>query len=180
MNALQIFTSEEFGRVRVIEENGKVLFRGKDIAVALGYVNTKDALKRHRRGVVKRYPGVQTGIRADGTPAMQSAEMNFIPEGDLYRLIVNSRLPKAQEFESWVFDTVLPSLRRDGFFLSSKAARQLLKDTASLEMYQTFLDQARELDDYYALQTKSARQLYVTYRTKRNDNTEKKSCWNNL
>lgn len=50
--------------------------------------------------------GVETGIRTDGTPAIQDIEMSFIPEGDVYRLIVRSKLPQAEKFESWVFDEV--------------------------------------------------------------------------
>ena len=114
MTELQIFENPAFGEVRTIEEDGKVLFCGKDVAKALGYSNTQDALSRHCRGVVKRDVGVVTGEKADGTPATQTIKMNFIPEGDIYRLAAKSELPGADKFESWIFDEVLPTIRRTG------------------------------------------------------------------
>lgn len=97
--------------VRVVEEDGNVLFCGKDVATALGYVNTKDALARHCKGVVKHYP-LET---AGGTQ-----EARFITEGDLYRLTASSKLPSAQKFESWVFDEVIPSIRRHGGYMAGQ------------------------------------------------------------
>ena len=72
----------------------------------LGYDNTRDAIIRHCKGVVK-HDTLTTG----GTQ-----KINFIPEGDLYRLIVHSRLPAAERFEKWVFDEVLPTIRREGYY----------------------------------------------------------------
>lgn len=113
MNDIQRFTSNEFGTIRTVEQDGKVLFCGKDVATALGYVNTKDALSRHCKsdGVVNRYPIVdQLG---------REQQARFITEGDLYRLIASSKLPSAQKFESWVFDEVLPSIRKQGAYVYS-------------------------------------------------------------
>ena len=110
MNGLQVFANEQFGAVRVIEENSKVLFCGNDIATALGYSNSRDALSRHCKGVVKRDTLTGGGVQT----------ISFIPEGDVYRLIVHSKLPKAQEFEVWVFDTVLPTLRRHGGYIAGE------------------------------------------------------------
>lgn len=111
---LQMFNNPRFGEVRTIEEGGKVLFCGNDIAKALGYKSPKDAIAAHCKGAVKRRLGVQTGTKADGTPAMQEVEMTFIPEGDIYRLAARSKLPGADEFERWIFDEVLPSIRKTG------------------------------------------------------------------
>lgn len=113
---LEVFQNEEFGAVRAIEEGDKVLFCATDVARALGYSNQRDAVSRHCWGVVKRDMGVQTGTKADGTPAMQMVEMSFIPEGDVYRLIIRSKLPSAVKFEHWVFDEVLPSIRKRGLY----------------------------------------------------------------
>lgn len=113
---LEVFQNEEFGAVRAIEEGDKVLFCATDVARALGYSNQRDAVSRHCWGVVKRDMGVQTGTKADGTPAMQVVEMSFIPEGDVYRLIIRSKLPSAVKFEHWVFDEVLPSIRKRGLY----------------------------------------------------------------
>ena len=113
MKDLQIFKNEEFGTVRTIEQDGKVLFCGKDIAEALGYTNASKALNDHCRYVTKRY-----------TPHPQSPnkqiEMTFVPEGDVYRLITHSKLPGAEKFERWVFDEVLPSIRKHGMYATDE------------------------------------------------------------
>ena len=111
---LQVFNHEQFGDVRIIEEDGKVLFCGSDVAKALGYENPRDAIRRHCRCVAKRDAWVQTGTKSDGTPAMRLNSTNFIPEGDVYRLITHSKLPAAERFEKWVFDEVLPTIRKTG------------------------------------------------------------------
>lgn len=105
-NALHVFKSKAFGQLRTIEEDGKILFCASDVAKALGYSNPRDAISRHCKGVVKRDAPTQGGVQA----------IAFIPEGDVYRLITHSKLPGAEKFESWVFDDVLPSLRKDGYY----------------------------------------------------------------
>ena len=113
MNQMEIFKNPEFGRIRVIEENGKYLFCGTDVAAALGYSNPRDAIIRHCRYVVKRdAPHPQSPDR--------KISMTFIPEGDLYRLIVHSKLPSAERFEQWVFDEVLPTIRKHGAYLTKE------------------------------------------------------------
>ena len=110
MTDIQKFTNEEFGTIRTVEQDGKVMFCGKDVATALGYSNTKDALAKHCKGVANRYP-----LKTDGG----TQQFRFITEGDLYRLIASSKLPSAQQFESWVFDEVLPSIRKQGAYVYS-------------------------------------------------------------
>lgn len=110
MNELKIFENPKFGQVRTIEENGKVLFCGSDVAKALGYKNAPDALNRHCRAIVKRDTPVGGKIQA----------INFISEGDIYRLAAKSELPGAEEFESWIFDEVLPSIRRTGGYIAGQ------------------------------------------------------------
>lgn len=104
------FTNSEFGTIRTVEQDGKVMFCGKDVATALGYANTKDALAKHCKGVANRYP-----LKTDGG----TQKFRFITEGDLYRLIASSKLPSAQKFESWVFDEVLPAIRKQGAYVYS-------------------------------------------------------------
>lgn len=116
MNELQIFEHPKFGKIRTIMENGKTLFCGNDAAKALGYKNQRDAVIRHCRWVVKRDVWVRTGTKADGTPAMRETEMTFIPDGDLCRLAARSELPGANEFESWIFDEVIPAILRTGSY----------------------------------------------------------------
>jgi len=110
MNEMQIFRSPDFGEVRTVEENGAVLFCGSDVAKALGYTNTSKALSDHcRGGVTKRYPIVDALGRTQ--------EAVFITEGDIYRLAARSKLPGADAFERWIFDEVIPSVRRNGGYL---------------------------------------------------------------
>ena len=108
MTQMELFKNPEFGSIRTFEQDGKVLFCGLDIAVALGYSNPRDALRRHCKGVVKR------DTLTEGGPQ----QLSFIPEGDAYRLIVHSKLPSAERFERWVFDEVLPSIRKHGAYIT--------------------------------------------------------------
>lgn len=107
MNELQIFNSGEFGEVRTIEIDGKPYFVGADVAKALGYKDTVNALKQHCRGVVKHHLIDSLG---------RNQEASFITEGDLYRLIMKSKLPSAEKFEAWVMDEVLPTIRKTGSY----------------------------------------------------------------
>lgn len=116
---MEIFNNAEFGSVRIIEENGSFLFCASDVAKALGYSNVHSALQRHCKGVVKRDTVTSTrGIQA----------LTYIPEGDVYRLIVHSKLPSAERFERWVFDEVLPSLRRNGIYITDPLVKQFARD----------------------------------------------------
>lgn len=117
MTDLQTFTNAAFGKVRILYEDGKPLFCGTDVCKALGYKNQHDALTRHCKGVVKRYPLTNGGKQ----------QMNFLPEGDLYRLITHSKLPSAEKFERWVFDDVLPTLRQTGQYGADAAELERLK-----------------------------------------------------
>lgn len=132
-NQMQVFNNPEFGEVRTVEENGAVLFCATDVAKALGYSNPRDAISRHCRGVVKRDAWVQTGEKADGTPAARSTEMSFITEGDIYRLAARSKLPGAEKFESWIFDEVLPSIRKTGGYMMPQDYPAALRALADAE-----------------------------------------------
>ncbi len=110
-NNMEIFKNSEFGRVRIIREGDKLLFCGIDIAEALQYANPRDALRRHCRCVVKRdAPHPQN-------PGKRIS-MSFLPEGDVYRLIVHSKLPSAERFEKWLFEEVLPCIRKHGAYMT--------------------------------------------------------------
>lgn len=124
-NNLEIFSSNEFGELRTINENGKVMFVASDIAKMLGYTNTSKAISDHCRYVTKRYIPHPQG---KGT-----LEVNFIPEGDVYRLITHSKLPAAEKFESWVFDEVLPSIRKTGSYTAKPLDESKTKRLAIME-----------------------------------------------
>ncbi len=101
---LEIFKNETFGEIRTINENGKILFCGSDIAKSLGYTNPNKAINDHCRAITKRPTPISGKIQ----------EINFISEGDVYRLITHSKLPSAEKFEVWLFDEMLPTIRETG------------------------------------------------------------------
>lgn len=112
-NKVQIFENSEFGKIRVIEEDGKFLFVASDAAKMLGYVRPADAISSHCKGSVKRRLLTNGGMQ----------EMKVIPEGDLYRLVAHSELPSAEKFESWIFDDVLPTIRKTGSYSTRKLSQ---------------------------------------------------------
>ena len=111
MNNLTTFTNEEFGQVRTVTIDNKPYFCGSDIAKALGYKRPNDAILAHCRATVKYSTPISGKIQ----------EINFITEGDVYRLIMKSKLPSAEKFESWVFDEVLPQIRKTGGYIPVKS-----------------------------------------------------------
>lgn len=116
MSDIQIFNNPTFGEIRTVILNGEPWFVGNDIAKALGYAKPQNAISTHCRHALKQGIGVQTGNKADGTPSIQNVEMLIIPEGDMYRLISRSKLKSAEQFEEWVFDEVLPTIRKTGSY----------------------------------------------------------------
>ena len=120
MKKLQLFISKEFGEIRGMEVNGKPYVVAKDVAKALGYKDTTNAIKQHCKWVVKYHlPHPQSNSK--------TIEVNMIPEGDVYRLIIKSKLPSAQKFEEWVMDEVLPEIRRTGGYIDEGATPQQLE-----------------------------------------------------
>ena len=157
MTEIQTYTNAAFGSVRVLYEDGKPLFCGADACKALGYINQWDALKRHCRYLVKReVPNPQS--------VSKKVTMNYLTEGDLYRLITHSRLPAAEQFERWVFDEVLPAIRRTGSYTMPAAHA---KHIAYLQSLQREVKEWRGLVDDYTEMTTSARQLYERNRATR-------------
>lgn len=106
MNELRIFENSEFGNVRTMEIDGKPYFVANDVAKALGYAVPKDAVTRHCKGALKHRCLTDGGEQ----------EVKIIPEGDVYRLVIKSRLQNAEKFERWVFDDVIPTIRKHGLY----------------------------------------------------------------
>lgn len=106
MNKLKIFESEEFGKVRTVVIDGEPWFVGKDVAEALGFTNSRDAISTH---VFDEDKGVATIDTLGG-----KQEMVIINESGLYALIFGSRLKSAKRFKHWVTSEVLPSIRKTG------------------------------------------------------------------
>lgn len=111
MSNIQIFNNPDFGTVRTLEEeNGAIMFCGKDVAMALGYKSPKDAISAHCKGAVKHRLPTSSGEQ----------DMTFIPESDLYRLVFGSKLPSAEKFTDWVTSEVLPSIRKNGGYIAGQ------------------------------------------------------------
>ncbi len=106
MNELKVFQNNEFGELEIMVIDGKEYFPATQCAKVLGYAKPADAVRKHCKGVSKIETPTNGGIQKVG----------YIPEGDLYRLIINSKLPTARKFKSWVFDEVLPEIRRTGSY----------------------------------------------------------------
>ena len=111
MSELMIFNNPEFGNIRMMDEDGIVLFCGNDVAKALGYKSPKDAISTHCRGAVKRRLTDSIGREQDTA---------FIPESDLYRLVFSSKLPTAEKFTDWVTKDVLPAIRKHGGYVNGQ------------------------------------------------------------
>ena len=145
MNQMEIFKNPEFGSIRTFEQNGEVLFCGKDIAQALGYRRPADAIAAHCKGVCVLPTPSNGGIQ----------QMKFIPEGDVYRLIVHSKLPSAERFERWVFDEVLPTIRQHGAYLTREKLWEVA--TSPEALLKLCSDLLAEREKNAALQADNAR-----------------------
>lgn len=110
-----------FNDLRTIKtEDGEILFCGVDVARMLGYSNTRDAIIRHCKHVVKHdvpcKSGTYTDKNGENVEIVRMTTLSFIPESDLYRLILKSQLPSAERFEDWIVEEVLPSIRKKGYY----------------------------------------------------------------
>ena len=119
-NKIEIFKNEQFGEVRTILEGEKVLFCAADVAKALGYTNPNKAVNDHCRAITKRSIPISGKVQS----------INFIPEGDVYRLIIRSKLPAAEKFELWVFDEVIPTIRKTGGYMTDSLLERIQKEPA--------------------------------------------------
>ena len=121
MTDIKIFNHKMFGDIRTTtDEQGQPLFVGKDVAEALGYSNTRDALKKHVDSEDKDAVAIRDSIGRD-------QQTIFINESGLYSLILSSKLPQAKAFKRWVTSEVLPQIRKTGGYIPTKDAsgRQL-------------------------------------------------------
>ena len=103
-------THPQFGQLSIIILDGKEMFKAKEVASMLGYKDTINAVKQHCKGVVKYSLPSKSGKQT----------FNLIPEGDLWRLIIRSKLPQAEQIEKWIMDEVLPTIRKTGSYTMPK------------------------------------------------------------
>lgn len=116
-----IYERKEFGAIRTITIDGEPRFVASDVAKALGYSNPRDAVLKHCRWVAKcDVPHPQSKDK--------TLEVSVIPESDLYRLIAKSQLPEAEKFESWIFDEVLPTIRKHGAYATDDVIENILNN----------------------------------------------------
>ena len=131
MNELKIFENKEFGSIRTVQLNNETYFVGKDIATALGYSNTRDALATHVAEEDKNTVAISDGNR--GNP-----NQTVINESGLYALIFGSKLESAKRFKHWVTSEVLPAIRQTGQYqmpnLSKEMQAIVLLDTRTVAM----------------------------------------------
>ena len=126
-NEIKIFENEEFGNVRTVVVNDVPYFAGRDIAGILGYDQPHKAIKRHcKRSTEQNIPHPQSPTK--------TIRMVFVPESDVYRLIINSKLPSAEKFENWVFEEVLPSIRKNGFYITDEKLEEFLENPKNVEL----------------------------------------------
>lgn len=122
---VQVFNNDVFGDVRVIIRDGEPWFVGKDVASALGYINTKDALVTHvdieDKDIILRsqYTTLEN---------IPNRGLAIINESGLYSLILSSKLPSAKTFKRWVTSEVLPTIRKQGMYLTSATAEEAISD----------------------------------------------------
>ena len=113
---IQIFTSDIFGEIRTCQVNNQIMFVGKDVAMALGYANTRKAVLDH----------VDKEDREDGVTIRDAIgrdqKATFINESGLYSLILSSKLPQAKAFKRWVTAEVLPQIRKTGGYIPTRDA----------------------------------------------------------
>lgn len=119
MNELQIFNNEEFGKIRTVTINNEPWFVSKDVATALGYSNSRDAISKHVFDDDK-------GVAKCDTPSGRQ-EMSVINESGLYALIFGSKLDSAKRFKHWVTSEVLPSIRRSGSYQKPLTPEQMMR-----------------------------------------------------
>ncbi|MFT2139074.1 phage antirepressor KilAC domain-containing protein [Bacillus cereus] len=120
MSELKSFSHSMFGNLEILIKEGKEFFPATDVAKALGYSNPHKAIKDHCKpeGVNEALVPTNSGVQTK----------KFINEPNLYRLIVKSKLPQAEQFEKWVFEEVLPSIRKHGAYMTPKTINALLQD----------------------------------------------------
>lgn len=136
MSELQIFMSEEFGKIRAVEINGEPWFVGKDVAEALGYSKFRNAITQH----VDEDDALKQGV-TDGLGRIQ--ETTIINESGVYALVFGSKLPRAKEFKRWVTSEVLPAIRKHGGYLTPKKIEEVLTDPDTIIKLATTLKEER-------------------------------------
>lgn len=123
MSKIQEFFNEKFGTVRTIEIDGITYFYGIDIAKSLGYSNASKAVLTHCKKILKKT--LETSNSQNGKTV--KGKVSLITKSDIYRLIVRSDLETTDEFESWVFDEILPTIERTGAYIEYGREEEMIE-----------------------------------------------------
>ena len=119
MSKIQEFFNEKFGKVRFVTIDGKPYAVAKDVAEMLGYKDPSSAVSKRCKNSLK------TMLEAPCQNGnVVKTQVSLIPESDVYRLIIKSKLPEAEKFEEWVMDEVLPQLRMSGVYITESATQE--------------------------------------------------------
>lgn len=145
-NQFEIFNYQNLGQVRVSTlYTGEPVFCLVDICNILGIKNSSRVMERLLTpGVHTMNLGVQTGVKTDGTPAIQFVDMTFVDQGNLFKIIFTSRKPEAQNFANWVSYEVLPSLMNKGYYAMPNMSPMEMIHSISGEL----IEQKKTLDEY--------------------------------
>ncbi len=146
MNELKVFENEEFGQLNVIIKDNREYIESSGVANILGYSNPRDAIIRHCEadGIVYFDTPIVVGVREDNSEIIQHVTKKYINEGNVYRLIIKSKLPSAKRFEKWLLEEVLPSIRKHGVYMTKEAINKTLDDPDFIIEVATKLKEERE------------------------------------
>ena len=145
-NKVEKYVHDEFGELEVMQVGDKFWFPAVECAGVLGYTNPRAAVLRHcvGDGVTKR-DGVSLTTNQHGVTTEQVVSIKYIDEGNLYRLIIRSKKPEARAFEKWVFDIVLPSIRKHGAYIIPELLDELQRNTIkNAELLKELANEQRE------------------------------------
>lgn len=143
MNELQVFKNQEFGSVRTLVINSEPWFVGKDVAEALGYKNTKDALAKHVDSEDKEILKSQNATLEN----IPNRGVTVVNESGLYSLVLSSKLPSAKKFKRWVTAEVLPSLRKIGQYQVKELSGQELMAKALIEAQSVLAAKDKQIEE---------------------------------
>ena len=141
MNKIQEFFSEQFGTVRMVSLDGVIYFYGIDIAKALGYSNASKAVTTHCKRIVTKV--LETSNSQNGKTV--KGKVSLILKSDIYRLIVKSKLDSADQFESWIFDEILPSIESTGAYIEPGREEEMVNTYFSSFSEETKKDMVKDL-----------------------------------
>ena len=143
MNELQVFKNQEFGSVRTLVINSEPWFVGKDVAEALGYKNTKDALAKHVDSEDKEILKSQNATLEN----IPNRGVTVVHESGLYSLVLSSKLPSAKKFKRWVTSEVLPALRKTGQYQVKELSGQELMAKALIEAQNVLAAKDKQIEE---------------------------------